>query len=86
MTWQLPDPCHVKREDAAAIAREVFALVELWGSLHLYFDAAGAMCVSARVLDTQDPFALVGVYDHDEATLTQITEDILASQREPLHG
>lgn len=85
MTWQLPDPCHVNREDAAAIAREVVALVQLRGRLCLYFDAAGVMGITGRVLDAPDPFALVGVYD-DEATVVQITEDILASQREPLHG
>lgn len=85
MTCRLPDPCHVKRADADDIAQEVIALIRLRGRVCLYFDASGAVQVTAHVLDVPDPFALVGVYD-DEATVGQITDDILASQREPLQG
>lgn len=85
MTCQLPDPFHVKRPEALDIAAEILEIIELKGRVCLYVDSNGVVQVSHHVLDVPDPFSLVGVYD-DASTLTQIAEDIIAMQREPVHG
>lgn len=85
VSCSLPDPFHVKRCDAADLAEEIVALIAQRGRLCVYFDAGGAMSVSDHILDIPGAFSLVGVYD-DGATATDIAADILAMERERVHG
>lgn len=85
MTCHLPDAFHVKPQHARDIAIELVRTIALRGRQCLYIDPAGAVQVAAHVLDIPDPFSLVGVYD-DTATVGEIADDILAIQREPIHG
>jgi hypothetical protein len=85
MTCTLPDPFHVKRSDALDVARETVLLLYQFGTLCLYSDATGALCVSHDILKDPGDFALVGVYD-TRATMTEIAEDIIALERERIHG
>jgi hypothetical protein len=81
----LPNPFHVKRDEALDIATEIVGFIAEQGRLCVYFDSAGAMSVSRRLLDIPGDFSLVGVYD-DAASATDIADDIIAMQREHVHG
>lgn len=85
MTCQLPDTFHVKPQHARDIAVELVKTIALRGRQCLYLDPVGTIQVAAHLLDIPGPFSLVGVYD-DAATAGEITEDILAMKRDPIHG
>lgn len=85
MNCRIPDVFHVKSQHARDIAVELVRDIALRGRQCLYLDPAGAVQVSAHLLDIPGPFSLVGVYD-DAATVGEITADLLEMQRTPIHG
>lgn len=85
MSCQLPDPFHVKRDYAEDLATEVVTLIQLIGAVVLYIDCSGTVYVSARGPVDAKAFDLVGSYTA-AASVHDITEDILAMQRERIDG
>lgn len=82
----LPDCCHIKRTDAHDLAEQVVDAITATGPLCFYIDAYGAIAVQFLGKDADagfEGFDLVGSYD-EESTVAQITEDILAMQREAI--
>ncbi|MEO8752329.1 MAG: hypothetical protein ABI624_06605 [Casimicrobiaceae bacterium] len=86
MPCTIPDLCHVKRCDAMDIAEEIVLIIEMKGPLALYVESNGAVRIAVgNSIDPGDNVALVGVYD-EKSTACAIADDILAMQREPIHG
>lgn len=87
MTPVLPDAFYIRRCDAADIAMGVVQAIHAIGRpIYLYLTPAGEIGFEVRLLDTEpdgEAHSLVGCYT-EASSATQIRDDILASQREPI--
>ena len=85
----IPDCTHIRRCDAHDLAEMIVSAIEKIGRpLAIYLGADGAIGYEF-LPDGPSPLAtcmsLVGRYD-EESTVVQIREDLLAMQRERIHG
>lgn len=81
----LPDACHVKRSHAQDIAETVmhWLKVKPWCACRLFLAASGEVWASTGDETNVEGAELVGTYTVG-ASREQITNDILASQREKI--